>query len=64
MPDSELKASVCVRAFTAMKWSGNANRELSRHGPTFRMSRSPMITSMKSTHGSVPFKHSVVKLYI
>ena len=23
---------------------------------------SPMITSMKSTHGSVPFKHSVVRL--
>ena len=27
--------------------------------------KSPMITSMKSTHGSVPFKHSdVVRLYI
>ena len=25
---------------------------------------SPMITSMKSTHGSVPFKHNVVRLYI
>ena len=24
---------------------------------------SPIITSMKSTHDSVPFKHSVVKLY-
>ena len=23
----------------------------------------PMITSMKSTHESVPFKHSVVRLY-
>ena len=25
---------------------------------------SPMITSMKSKHESVPFKHSVVRLYI
>ena len=25
---------------------------------------SPMVTSMKSTHGSVPFKNSVVRLYI
>ena len=25
---------------------------------------SPMVTSMKSTHGSVPFRHSVVRLYI
>ena len=25
---------------------------------------SPMITSMKSTHEIVPFKHSVVRLYI
>ena len=25
---------------------------------------SPMITSMKSTHESVPFKHSVGRLYI
>ena len=25
---------------------------------------SPMVTSMKSTHGSAPFKHSVVRLYI
>ena len=25
---------------------------------------SPMVTSMKSTPGSVPFKHSVVRLYI
>ena len=25
---------------------------------------SPMITSMKSTQESVPFKHSVVRLYI
>ena len=25
---------------------------------------SPMIRSMKSTHGSVPFKHGVVRLYI
>ena len=24
---------------------------------------SMIITSMKSTHGSVPFKHSVVRLY-
>ena len=24
---------------------------------------SPMVTSMKSTHESVPFKHSVVRLY-
>ena len=27
------------------------------------MGISPMITSMKSTHGSVPFRHSVVRLY-
>ena len=25
---------------------------------------SPMITSMKSTHGRIPLKHSVVKLYM
>ena len=37
---------------------------LPRSTGNIRVNLFPMITSMKSTHGSVPFKHSVVRLYI
>ena len=33
-------------------------------GPAWPGGISPMITSTKSTHESVPFKHSVARLYI
>ena len=38
-------------------WGGGA-------GPAWPGGISPMITSTKSTHESVPFKHSVARLYI
>ena len=60
------KNKVCVCGGGGGVLMSHASCLLCRHGDPekhFQESIFPMITSMKSTHESVPFKYSVVRLY-